>query len=60
MGHGTVIGCPVSGCVAMAVSEWVLGLGVISSRKKVGEDVGMTARGSQMERASPLEISAKD
>lgn len=56
----TVIGCPVCGCVAVAVCDWVVGMGVVSSRKKIGENVSMATRGSQMDRGSPLKISAKD
>ncbi len=55
-----MIGCPVCGCVAVAVCDWVVGKGVVSSRKKIGENVGMAARGSQMDRGSPLKISAED
>lgn len=55
-----MIGCPVCGCVAVAVCDWVVGMGVVSSRKKTGENISVAARGSKMERGSPLNISAED
>lgn len=55
-----MIGRPVCGCVAVAVCDWVLGMGVVSSRKKIGENIRVAARSSKMDRGSPLNISAED
>lgn len=56
----TVIGCPVCGGEAVAVSDWMVQVGVVSSRQHFGQDLSMATGSSQVECSAAPHIASQD
>lgn len=55
-----MIGCPVCGGEAVAVSDWMVREGVVSSRQQSGQDLSVATGSSQVECSADLNIFSQD